>query len=300
MKTLNKTQFGGLYLAASVLLLTVTASHAQIADRVTILADAFAKSSSMKLDWGYSALVEYKGKRILFDTGNNSDLFAHNVKRSGIDLKRLDFVVISHRHGDHTAGLHYLLSINPKVRIYSPADEHFGGPTPMAFFERSDPSLPSEMRYFGGFLPKEIPHGSAWKDVKFEQVSNITELIPGIRLVPTTSQVPGFVGLRELSLSIDTPNGQILVVGCSHSGIERILEESTKINDRFRMVFGGLHLVTTSNQEVDRLSDALKEKWKVEHIAPGHCTGEHAFASLRKKFGDNYLYAGVGTAVPFR
>ena len=84
--------------------------------RVTILYDAFGPRRDLTRDWGFAALVEYGGKRILFDTGNNADIFAHNVKALGIDLKRLDFVVVSHRHGDHTAGLNYLLRVNPKVR----------------------------------------------------------------------------------------------------------------------------------------------------------------------------------------
>ena len=55
--------------------------------------------------WGFSALVEVAGKRILFDTGNDRDIFAANIKAKGIDLANLDFVVMSHRHSDHMAAL---------------------------------------------------------------------------------------------------------------------------------------------------------------------------------------------------
>ena len=79
------------------------------AAQITVLYDAFGKTSTMKKDWGFSALIEYGGKRILFDTGNNADIFAHNVEAKGIDLKQLDFAVASHRHGDHTSGLNHLL-----------------------------------------------------------------------------------------------------------------------------------------------------------------------------------------------
>ena len=61
-------------------------------NRVTILYDAFGKSPAMKKDWGYSALIEHGGKRILFDTGNNPEIFAQNVKAAGVDLTKLDFV----------------------------------------------------------------------------------------------------------------------------------------------------------------------------------------------------------------
>ena len=86
---------------------------------ITVLYDAFGKSSAMQKDWGYAALIEYGGKRILFDTGNNGDILAQNAKAKGIDLSKLDFVVMSHRHGDHMGGMAHLLSVNPKVKILS-------------------------------------------------------------------------------------------------------------------------------------------------------------------------------------
>jgi metal-dependent hydrolase (beta-lactamase superfamily II) len=72
---------------------------------------------SMTKDWGFSALAEVAGKRVLFDTGNDADIFAANVKAKGVDLTTLDFVVLSHRHSDHMAGLNYLLSVNPTLKF---------------------------------------------------------------------------------------------------------------------------------------------------------------------------------------
>jgi len=94
---------------------------------------------------GYAALIEYGGKRILCDTGNNGDTLAQNAKAKGIDLSKLDFVVMSHRHGDHMGGLAYLLSVNPKVKIFAPKEEFgvYGGDLPSAFC-RKDASLPPE------------------------------------------------------------------------------------------------------------------------------------------------------------
>src|SRR5215813_10134644 len=76
---------------------------AESTNRVTILYDAFGKSPELTKDWGFSALVEYEGKRILLDTGNNARIFESNVKTLKVDLSKLDFVVISHRHADHTS-----------------------------------------------------------------------------------------------------------------------------------------------------------------------------------------------------
>ncbi|MGA2204067.1 MAG: hypothetical protein ABSG40_19125 [Terriglobales bacterium] len=84
------------------LLLCVAAVPCRAQDKVTILYDAFGESKELTKDWGYSALVEHNGKRILFDTGNDAAIFEHNVKALGVDLTKLDFVVISHRHaGPH-------------------------------------------------------------------------------------------------------------------------------------------------------------------------------------------------------
>jgi 7,8-dihydropterin-6-yl-methyl-4-(beta-D-ribofuranosyl)aminobenzene 5'-phosphate synthase len=133
----------------------------QSSNRVTILYDSFGKSPAVTLDWGYAALIEYGGKRILFDTGNNAEIFEHNVKAMGVDLRNLDFVVISHRHADHTSGINYLLSINPKVKIYVP-DEPWGlfaRGVPNDFY-RKDPELPAS----GHALAQCNVHSGAGED----------------------------------------------------------------------------------------------------------------------------------------
>jgi 7,8-dihydropterin-6-yl-methyl-4-(beta-D-ribofuranosyl)aminobenzene 5'-phosphate synthase len=273
-------------------------SHAQIANRVTILYDAFGKAPSVIKDWGFSALVEYSGKRILFDTGNNAETFAHNVKALGVDLKKLDFVVISHRHADHTSGLNYLLSVNPDVRIYTP-DEPFGSfarGVPNSFY-RKDDSLPAEMRYFDGKPPEMLVAGSPWPGAHFVPVNTTTEVTSGLFLVPTISQTPGTLELRELSLAVKTPSGLILVDGCSHAGVEKILEAASAVDPHVHLLFGGLHLVKAPDPEVDRIALALRDQWKLDAIAPGHCTGEPEFTALKKTFGGKYIYAGVGTVV---
>jgi 7,8-dihydropterin-6-yl-methyl-4-(beta-D-ribofuranosyl)aminobenzene 5'-phosphate synthase len=113
--------------------------------QITVLYDAFGKPSSMQKDWGYAALIEYGGKRILCDTGNNGDTLAQNARAKGIDLSKLDFVVMSHRHGDHMGGLAYLLSVNPKVKIFAPKEGFgvYGGDLPSASIVRTPRCHPS-------------------------------------------------------------------------------------------------------------------------------------------------------------
>src|SRR5947207_10830948 len=255
------------FATASILLLSAGILTAQSVNRMTVLYDAFGKSSPLKKDWGFSAFVEYNGKRILFDTGNNADTFGQNVKALGIDLKKLDFVVISHRHGDHTSGLNYLLSVNPGVRIYAPKEGFgvFGAALPGTFY-RSDTTLPSRMRYFDGHPPAELTFGTAWPTAHFVWVDSVTEVAPGVSIIPTVSQKPGTLELRELSLALRTPNGLVLLVGCSHPGIETIVEASTRVADHVYLILGGLHLVITPDAEVERVAMALHDHWHVDRI----------------------------------
>ena len=81
--------------------------------RATVLFDAFGKPSNLTRGWGYSIFIEHGSRRILFDTGASVAGFAHNASALGVDLKRLDFVTITHRHNDHTAGLSHVLRENP-------------------------------------------------------------------------------------------------------------------------------------------------------------------------------------------
>ena len=271
------------------------ASKAQI----TVLYDAFGKTSTMQKDWGFSAFIEYGGKRILFDTGNNAEIFAHNVKAKGIDLTKLDFVVVSHRHGDHTSGLNHLMTVNPGVKIYVPKENFgvFGAALPGTFYKR-DKSLPAEMRYFDGKPPETLRFGSAWPQGNFTWLTKTTEVAPGFHLILLKGPWGVDLDVMELSLAIDTPDGIVLVVGCSHPTLEKIVEAAkAAINKPIHLVFGGTHLLPAKPDEINRIATSLRNNWNVAWIAPVHCTGEPAFALLKKSFGDRYLYAGLGSTL---
>jgi 7,8-dihydropterin-6-yl-methyl-4-(beta-D-ribofuranosyl)aminobenzene 5'-phosphate synthase len=275
-----------------------TATAAEPA-RITVLYDAFGKDAAMTKDWGYAALVEINGKRILFDTGDDPAIFAKNVKAKGVDLTKLDFVVLSHRHGDHTSGVSYLLSANPKVKIYAPAEGLggiFGTKVPSKFY-RKDEALPAEMRYYGGTPPEIIKFGTVFSGANIQLIDKTTELVPGITLIALVSDAPGTKELKELSLAINTADGIVLVVGCSHPGIESIVAEAAKINPHIHFIAGGFHLVAAQDPAIEKIAATLHDTYKVDYIAPGHCTGEPTFAALQRIFGDRYLYAGLGTTL---
>jgi 7,8-dihydropterin-6-yl-methyl-4-(beta-D-ribofuranosyl)aminobenzene 5'-phosphate synthase len=137
--------------------------------------------------------------------------------------------------------------------------------------------------------------GSAWPGANFQLIDKNTEITPDFHLVTLVSDKPGTLELRELSLAISTPEGLVMVVGCSHPGIDKIVESAASINARIHLIAGGFHLVVTPDSDIERIVTTLHDRFRVEYVAPGHCTGEPAFTALKRAFGDHYLYAGLGT-----
>src|SRR4029077_3504008 len=253
---------GSAWLLSSCTTTSPTSAAAETA-RITILYDAFGKDATMTKDWGYAALVEINGKRILFDTGDDPAIFANNVKARGVDLTKLDFVVLSHRHGDHVSGVSYLLSANPHVRIYAPNDGLggiFGSDVASKFF-RKDAALPAEQRYYGGTPPDIVKLGTVFPGANIQLIDKTTELAPGITLIALVSDAPGTKELKELSLAINTADGIVLIVGCSHPGIESIVAEAAKINPRIHFIAGGFHLVAAQDPAIEKIATTLHETY---------------------------------------
>lgn len=244
-------------------------------NRVTLLYDSSAGAEHLHLesDWGYAALIEYEGRRILLDTGADAGIFARNTARLGVDLTKLDFVVITHKHIDHTGGMDHLLKVNPRVKIYAPLEL----PVPA-----SGPPDDGD---------DERPFREAWPAANFTLLDRDTELAPGVSVVSLDSPWPY---LRELSLTLATPKGQVVFVGCSHPGIEQILAQAEKRGGPVHEVLGGFHLLRKTPDEVQRIVKTIHDDRKVAVIAAGHCTGETAFAELRRVFGAGYIEATPG------
>ena len=290
----------GLAALAALAAIGVSAANAQSSTaQITVLYDAFGKTSTLTKDWGFAALIEYGGKRILFDTGNNAEIFAHNVEAKSVDLRQLDFAVVSHRHGDHTSGLNHLLKVNPTVKIYAPQENFgvFGAALPGTFYRRDD-SLPADMRYFDGKPPDTLRFGTPWPVADFSWITTTTEVAPGFHLILLRGNWGADLEVKEISLAIDTPDGIVLIVGCSHPTIEKIVEAAKNvINKPIHLVLGGLHLLPAKDDQIAGIAASLRDAWGVRYIAPVHCTGEPAFAVLKEAFGDHYVYAGLGTTV---
>lgn len=279
--------------------------------------DAFGvERKGLTYDFGFSTVVRYRGKTVLFDAGTRADIFAENLATLGIDPRAIDIAILSHGHHDHIGGFDYLLSVNPNVKIYLPNDFFsLGAPIPFPF-KGPEPGiveeLPREQRYYGG--AREIgtvtSTGRFWK-ANVEYVTTMKEIMPGVTIIPTNAELmgifikyppndkaPAFVGMPELSASFTTSKGEALISGCSHSSIESIILETRRVLDRkIHLVAGGFHLIPYDRAHLDGLAKRLRDQYGIEEVAPAHCTGHLAFAILRSAFGDRYRFFGLGASV---
>lgn len=289
------------------------------------LYDAFGENKEGLIkDFGFSCIVTFNGKTILFDSGTNADIFKNNVKTLNIDLTEIDIAVASHAHFDHINGFDYLLKVNPDVKLYFPFDFFWGADIPFDL-SGADPSvtdsLEQRMQYFGGDYSKYHFNqtGRFW-NANIEFIKESKEIEPGIRLITTSSSNMGYFnkypsldacencespnakynGLQEISLSLESDKGEILFVGCSHSTVEKIItgaKEVTK-ND-IAMVYGGFHLLPYDRKTLTDLASRLKDDHKISKVAPAHCTGHLAFKILQDNFKEDYVFAGLGEEVKF-
>src|SRR5262249_20661167 len=136
--------------------------------------------------------------------------------------------------------------------------------------------------------------GTPWEKGHFEMVTKTLEILPGIFVLTTRSQKAGTLDMNEVSLAVRTPRGLAVVVGCSHPGVETILQEAAKIDPHLYTVTGGFHLVVTPREEIERVASVLHDTLKIERVAPGHCTSELGFAVFMDCFKDHFDRAGLG------
>lgn len=229
---------------------------------VFIINDNYKGDADLETAWGFAALVDYRGERLLYDTGNDEDLYKKNLQLSGIDPEEIPALFISHEHWDHTAGIAWVTATSPGMKCFLPASY-------------------AEQLEQAGTLP-----------------GNSTAVFQPAHLYgPYFSTGDDFAAFREQGLVVRTPDGGVLITGCGHPGVvEMVTAAREQLDIPVHMVIGGLHLLQHSEAQVETIAADLKELG-IRKICPTHCTGDNAIAVLRKAFGDGYIPGGAGTRI---
>jgi 7,8-dihydropterin-6-yl-methyl-4-(beta-D-ribofuranosyl)aminobenzene 5'-phosphate synthase len=226
---------------------------------VTIIYDNYISDPSLKGDWGFACMVEYGENRMLFDAGRDADLYKKNMQILGFEPAAFDALFISHQHGDHTAGIPWILEENPAINCYFPS-----------VYEdllRTENRLPEHSK---GFISPAHISG------------------------PFYSTGDQFEAFREHGLVVKTDQGGVLITGCGHPGaIEMVRVAREELGINVSAVIGGLHLMNASQQQLDQIAAALKNMG-IRQICPTHCTGDRSIAHFKSSFGEGYLAGGTG------
>jgi 7,8-dihydropterin-6-yl-methyl-4-(beta-D-ribofuranosyl)aminobenzene 5'-phosphate synthase len=246
-------------------------------------------------EWGYSALVEVDGHKILYDTGASSEMVLHNANSLHIDLSDVEDVVLSHNHRDHVGGLITLRRELSKINPRAMSRVHVGA----GIFEPRLNEANEDQNGLRSIKAEYLATGGS-----FITHEKATELYPGVWL---TGPVPRpnaeknwFPGLSMMSaqgrsednvpedsaLVFDTTRGIVILTGCGHAGIVNIAEYARSIASSRPLlaVIGGLHLFNASDQALVRTGGKLKG-YRIENLLAGHCTGIEATYRLRKLAG---------------
>ena len=257
-------------------------------------------------EWGFSAMIEVDGERILFDAGSRENTVVQNAKELNINLDNIDNIFLSHNHKDHTGGLITLKKEYPNSFKKAHVGEGIFYSRPNA--EGDDNYILSNKNTLENLGIKFISH------------KNPTQPIPGLW---TTGQVPrkydekNWSGVSKMidskgnivediipedqSLFFDTENGIVLISGCGHAGLANTLDYVQKIipGRPIYKIIGGFHLLKLNNDKLEWTAKKMREAG-VNYFVGAHCTGLNSTYSIRNFLGltsESALVGSVGTVI---
>ncbi len=251
-------------------------------------------------EWGFSALVEVEGRRVLFDTGGRPDTVLKNARELGLDLSGVEDVVLSHDHWDHTMGLvtlrRELMKANPRAlgrahvargifleRVFPPGWGS-GQPLTMAQIKTDYEALGGTFIESAG--PTELLPG-AWLTGPVPRPYPEKNWSPGVKLHNPAG--PGLVEdtiPEDQALVLDTDRGLVVLTGCGHAGVINILDYARKIvrPAPVHALLGGLHLFAAKEETLAWTAGKLKE-FGVAQMLGAHCTGIEPVYFFRARLG---------------
>ena len=272
--------------------------------QITTLSENTAGLGSFLAEWGLSILIETDEANILFDTGQSVSA-SHNADLLGVNLRRIDKVVLSHGHFDHTGGLKEVLRrIGKETEIIAHPDiwaakfsrregeetKYIGIP----FHRQTLESLGAHfkltrepVRITGDIMTSgEIP-----MTTDYEMIEPHLQVKEGKRFKPDKL-------LDDQALIVTTEPGLVVILGCAHRGIINTLYHAQKLTGvkAIYAVVGGCHLIDATEERVWLTIAALKELG-VQRLGACHCTGLAASAIMAQEFGDNFFFNTTGTSI---
>ncbi len=230
---------------------------------ITVVYDNNPYKEGLETAWGFGCVITGAEKTILFDTGGDGSILLNNMQKLAIDPNSIDTVVLSHIHGDHTGGLNSFLEKNSDVTVYLPE------------------SFPKKF--------KDNVQDNGAKIVDVEQPLKICEN------VYSTGQLGKWI--KEQSLIIRTEAGLLVITGCAHPGIVKIVKAAKEsLKDDTLLVMGGFHLEWATKGKLEKIISAFRQL-NVRYAGPCHCSGDRARVLFEKHFGKNYINIGAGKVI---
>lgn len=232
--------------------------------QITMICDNYTTRDDLAASWGFSCLIKHGGKNILFDTGGDGIVLSENMAKLGIAPASIDLMMISHQHWDHTGGIYYILNEKRNLPVC----------LPRSFSAR----FKDDMKRYGAELI---------------EVEKAEEILPGLY---STGDLEGLI--REQAAILQTSSGTVVITGCAHPGIVKILETAKKVlpDNEIALVMGGFHLFDHEDKEILKIITRFK-RTGVRYTAASHCSGENARAIFANEYGDHFIALGAGSEI---